>query len=700
MLAALGQVLCLSLSPLLRWTFITWFVYISFATHYHGTNAPSLAGLFASRDCSGPNLLEGLGLPPGLNLRAAARTSCHHSRFCGGAGAARHSLNATFFNDSFLALQGVAGTNCSSGNVTYSAGVHLPLPSTDGGLAGCLAHASGSALFLRNFHDPEAPPLPEARLSSRVLVFLLQRPWSFFFVLLGLLAAMGRRVELVDGAKVELEPWEAARAASASRVYLAAALALLGASQALYAADFFEEAVYADECALQATAWPYYWFWVSLAVDLAALLALVVHLQLARLARDCYCFGGSVSSVLPIFLHLARTQEPRATPLWRPHRTPCTVSTSATALVLALGAALSMATSLGPALAQPAGAQEATSRALALAGTGALCCALALLAWGCWAARGVTGVGCQRGLLLAHQSEPPRYVTPQSLYEEEIAAARLLAALERWRGGGRCGGGGGGSEGRAGGGQAPPQLYLLHLCPLDTQARLAACLECWKAGRPCPGTGGPEGGAHSLHHTCGICLDSTRADRQWMALACAHLFHAQCIMQWVRVAHGSRTAVACPLDQICVTRRPRQARNSWSPSAEASGEFWIEHAAEGGAGGSASASASASGGSRRVLPVHGARYYSSGSRHVSELPRGAIVMAPVLEEEEEGEEAGGGEGAEEGAAAAVPVAPEEADPSAAPEAGAAAAALGGAAAFAGGAAHLPTVARPPTRERA
>ena len=626
-------------------------------TYYPASPAPSLAGLYAAPDCSGANLLlERLLLPPGLHIDAAQPTACHFSPHCG---AAQRSLNATFLNASVLALQGFSGSNCS-GNVTYSAALALPGASGGGGgaapaLAGCVPHANGSALFAPNYNDPEAQPLYYYYFTF-VLQLAFQRPASIVFLLLLLMAARGSHVELVDGFKVVLEPWEAARAASAAPVHRAAALALFAASQAFFAADYAQGAAFADACALQTVYFPYFWFWVSFAAELAALLALVVHLQLARLARDGYCFGGSAVWAIGLHLWLAGHREARYTPQTRPHRTPCTASASATALALALAAALSAAATLARALAPAlAPALDGSARALALAGAGALAASLAALAWGCWAARGVTGVGCQRGLRRAHHCEPPRYASPQALTSAELfSPARLWAALRRrglvWAGGAGGGaGGGGGGGGGAGGARvsassssassAPPELYLLHLSPSDTRARLASCLECWKAARACPGTGGAEGAAHSLHHTCGICLDSTRSDRQWMALACTHLYHAQCILQWVRVAHGNRTGLpACPLDQLPVTRRAAEESNSWSQAAEASGKYWVEHTALVGARGSA------------VLET----YYSSGSRRMRELPAGVIVMTPVvMEEEEEEEEEGGEEGEGEGEGAAA-----------------------------------------------
>lgn len=125
-------------------------------------------------------------------------------------------------------------------------------------------------------------------------------------------------------------------------------------------------------------------------------------------------------------------------------------------------------------------------------------------------------------------------------------------------------------------------------------------------------------------------------------------------MQWVRVAYENRTAVACPLDKVCVTRRASdvQVRNSWAPlGTESCGRYWLEHAA-GSAGGGVG------------LPAQNARYYSSGSRRVSVLPSGAILMAPItLEAEEEGGGAGEEGKGGEGAAAAATLAAEEADPS-------------------------------------
>jgi hypothetical protein len=355
---------------LLRWGILPFIAYAPWDIRLPSKPAASLAGLFASHNCSGPNELQArLHLPPGLHLDAAAHTTCHYPRYC----TWQSSLNATFLNASFLSLQGFSASNCS-GNVTYSAGLALALPSTSGGLEGCLAHASGSALFLPNYNDPEATPpwtgiyrYPNIIL-LRILFILLLRPFSLLFLLLLLLAARSRRVELADSFKVELEPWELERSASASPLYLAAALALFGASQTLFAADYFKGEAYANICRLRTLDSPYSWYPLSCSVELAALLALTLHLQLARLVRNGFCFGGCVVYVWVVHALLSRlAQGQTLMPRERPYRLPCTVSASAATLAVTLCCVISAATTLASVLAQPAGVLHPTSRALALA---------------------------------------------------------------------------------------------------------------------------------------------------------------------------------------------------------------------------------------------------------------------------------------------------------------------------------------------
>jgi hypothetical protein len=641
----------------------------------------SLLGVYKGADCTGANLLVPLwGEPTAVGPGMTITEGCHSSKRCGWLG----SVNFTFASNDGARGFGVGANltvqiyqnsfNCSGGNLTLVV-PGVPLRDFDQRQTWCQRSAGGSLLIGPNYEDPEGAPQGYSQGYLGFFIFFSRLgSYAFAFLLYGSILGL-RNLTLVDGYKVNLEAWELSAAGRSAYIFGACSLALIIASQLLYVADFFQDSPWGYGCTPATSFFPISWFWLSFALELAALLCLILAVQLRHLAVFRFCYGGSACYTLTLPLAYTWAVRPNFMPGGpRPQRSPCTLSTALTSLSLTLFTCIAAISTLTGALGAPSAPLfTPESYRLVQAAMVLMWCSVAGMLWGMWCSRGVTGVGCHRRNPL--ETEPMRYTEQQAISDAELfSPLRLLlkaaervrclrgcmrAALGRLSGAsGGAGGGGAGAPavaapfGGDGGAATTAELYLLHLGPSDTAERLKACLECWNAKRACPGTGrggdaagadsaataaaaaaaagggggrggGTEDETHSLAHQCPICYEGTLGDRPWLALSpCAHLFHAHCIERWVKTAHGSRTGLpSCPMDQSRITRRPYQSdHNSWDNVAaeEEGSRLWTMH---------------------RLGPEPVQTFYSCGARRLRQPPQGAIVMSPVLfNDEEEGEE--------------------------------------------------------------
>ena len=53
---------------------------------------------------------------------------------------------------------------------------------------------------------------------------------------------------------------------------------------------------------------------------------------------------------------------------------------------------------------------------------------------------------------------------------------------------------------------------------------------------------------------CCICLDEINNKQQYISLHCGHVFHQECVMEWIKTQQNSRNDSNCPLCRDCIIK--------------------------------------------------------------------------------------------------------------------------------------------------